>query len=427
MIKSKIKIRSVAVLATAMSCTGLAWLARPVEAQTLSIGAPQTIPDTTVLNGVACGLTCHAIGDPVDVSGVGGSNPQALPVPGVVNLSSLACPPAPNNETCYAVGQTAGGENPAVVVSITTGASGDVIGGRPVSIPDTIQLNGITCPTDNTCYAVGQGGGGPIIVTIPVADISKSTHYNPPNESGNTYQAIACPSNSACYVVGSYLDIDGTLDTYAIPNPEQPFTQPLTQKVTAVNAFSAIGCSSSSTCFALGGPVQCGVYTANEVVSITNGTAATTAQPYYAPGVSLNGIACPASETCLIVGSSGSFEDGNLVDVEGFVLPVQFGNLNTSALSSVSGSNQGLSSIACSDQYHCYAVGGNTTYGETPVITQGLVVPVLLAGACPPCLEGEVCEFRPGGPGVCIPGGPRCRVGSYNCNGVCIPENARCQ
>jgi hypothetical protein len=130
MVKSKIRIRGVAVLATAISCTGLAWLARPIEAQTMNVGYPQIIANTSTLIGVACGLTCHAIGSnnsgaAVEVSGVGGDNPQTPSVPGVSEFNSIACPPAPANGTCYAVGTTpsplGAAPGPAVVVPITTG------------------------------------------------------------------------------------------------------------------------------------------------------------------------------------------------------------------------------------------------------------------------------------------------------------------
>jgi hypothetical protein len=414
--KSRIRISGVAVLAAAVSCT---WLAPSAKAQTPAptIGSPELILNTMDLNGIACGLTCHAIGqnpNAVVVSGIGGSHPQTYSVPGVYVLLSIACPPAPNNQTCYAVGLTQGSSNP-VLVPITTGDTGDVIG-NPVSVPQTHRLNGIACPTNSTCYAVGVNSGGAAIVSIPTGNISNSRVY--PTDSNINYTAIACPTTSVCYVVGSEPaannGVVGLLATYTIPAGEITALQ----LVEEVESLTAIGCASSTTCFALGIPQGQPPSSANAgaVVQITNGSAATTAQLYDSPYTSLQSIACALSEACFVVGSTGT-------SAEGLVLPVYYNNLDTSGAVSVA-DTQTLQGVACSDQFHCYAVG--YAINNFNFLEQGVVVPIIQSPTCPVCPSGYICELG-SNPlvGSCVVN-HRCQVGLHYCNGACVPGTGSC-
>jgi hypothetical protein len=440
MTKSGIRIKGVAVLATVMSFAGPAWLARPIEAQTMTVGSPQIIANTYNLTGVACGLTCHAIGynnsgAAVVVSDIN-AYPQAQPVPGVTQLFSIACPPAPANGTCYAVGVTTNPlmmPEPAVVVPITTGESGDVIG-TPIPIPDTGGLASITCPTDTTCYAVGTGGNGFIsgtaTVSIPIGNISNSQVIV--RETITSYVAVACPSTSICYAVGSQ---SGTavVASYTIPRIGVPSNLPVFG--TPVGDLNAIACPSSSTCFALGvlsdNPGLPFLTGQAAVIQIANGGFG---ELGWIPYTGLRGVACPASDACLVVGSgSDTATDMNSGELAGSVILLtqsywqsyssyDYGDL--SSLNTPAAGTQSLNSIACSDEVHCYAVGSDA---QEP---GGVVVPVTLSPACPVCPSGSVCETPPGTlQGACVyPAPPPCGEGYRLCPGssACWPVTRSC-
>ena len=109
------KIQTGRLLVIAAELFVSVWLSSRLQAAVLNV-ATQNLPYGASLVGVACGQTCHAIGSSsalgtIEIADIGGKNliqPVSTP-DGALTLYGIACPPAPENQTCYTVGS--GGKN----------------------------------------------------------------------------------------------------------------------------------------------------------------------------------------------------------------------------------------------------------------------------------------------------------------------------
>lgn len=375
------KIEARRLLMIASSLLALAWVSGPLEAAPLTISTTQIVPQAANLVGVACGQTCHAVGsgfgnDPVVIADIGGQNLGEFVPPDknhFLSFKGIACPPAPANQTCYAVGQltegTVGNQSfVGVVVPITTRASGDIIG-TPVSVNGTANLSAVACPSETACYAVGVGNStfsfGPVLVALDPPGLGSPEVKPAPTialaaglESvGVTLQGIACPTTRVCNAIGNDLigsnsaGFENEAVRFKIEIPSLTVSGGHGHVVNGVAATQASGiaCLSTDICYAVAvssqNPFQ------GAVVPIVNGNAGTVQVVDIPNNSALNAVACVPNGDCFAVGG-GSVDAGPLQDV---VVPILDGNLD-SAGAAVLPQGDVLFSIACKEDF-CYSVG----------------------------------------------------------------------
>jgi photosystem II stability/assembly factor-like uncharacterized protein len=223
----------------------------------------------------------------------------------------LSCATAIN---CHGVGGIRG------VWATSTGGVGGWTTQRPSG--NTTSLQGISCPSISTCYAVGYPG------TFLVSH-DGSTWVDHSINSDVELFAISCPTVTTCFAAGwpgvTYVTTDSG-STWS-PSLNPLFGMPV--------FLFGISCASPTACVAVG--------TGGSIISTSNGTTWTVD----APGSSqiLIGVSCPTSDSCVAVGtqgltmtkSGGTWHAGN------------------------SGTTKTLLGVTCPSVSRCYAVGSAGT------------------------------------------------------------------
>lgn len=233
----------------------------------------------------------------------------------------------------------------------------------------TTGLNGVSCPTNSTCFAVGDGG-------VIRATTNGGTIWTP--QTSNTTQNlfdISCPTATNCFAVGDAGVIKVTTNGGTTWNNQTSGASP--------NILTGISCF-GNTCMAVSG-INNGV-----AVLTTNSGTSWTVLPKLANS-NFPGVSCPSSNTCVVVGQAGRIfvfisqgiaalpQVGLNNDLQGVHCP------STSACFSValngtiwatanglnnwggqtSGTSQSLFGVSCSSAATCFAVGNNGTIRAT--------------------------------------------------------------
>jgi hypothetical protein len=133
---------------------------------------------------------------------------------------------------------------------------------------------------------------------------------NPGGQGDNTNADVSCPNVDACTTVGSWVDAGDAIRTLAerwdgTTWVRQPAPNPRGSDISELNGVS---CPSVSTCTAVGDWAS----NADQIPSATlavhwNGTTwglEATSNPPGGRINTLNGVACPSTETCVAVGDS---------------------------------------------------------------------------------------------------------------------------
>jgi Bacterial Ig domain len=303
------------------------------------------------LNAIACmnPTTCVAVGSLPSHHG-SAVVPITNGVPGtvepegdIIGLNGVACPTATE---CFAVGQT---------TAVGPGASGlegtvlTIPGGTENLVPETSNLEAVSCiATTAHCVAIGADvNGGPVVVYIDNGVPDEPIRYGA--FLGLQLGGIACPSDTTCYIVG-----EDTQSSEGFLEPIDPQTQEIgaEQLVSGSTSLDNIFCSSTTACIAVG---MVGTYPSSTgvVVPITNGTPGTAET---ASGTNrLPGVACPSATLCEGVGQ-------NAAGTYGAVVPITNGEVG--ATFQLSGAAVVfLSGIACPSASSCEAIGVQTTTG----------------------------------------------------------------
>ncbi len=270
-------------------------------------------------------------------------------------LTGVTCPSA---NDCWAVGDSAAG----TLADHWDGTHWKVMAGPKSNSPGDM-LDGVSCPATNDCWAVGNSAAGTLVEHWDGSDWSVVAS---PNESGATadyLRAVSCPSATDCFAVGNYNSAvspasafetlvehwDGTTwSIVASPNPN------------GSGSLTGVSCPSTTTCTAVG-------YSGSEsFVEQWDGTAWSIAldlaMPFDTPwGIGLLSVACPSTTSCYAVGTFpymtlyhtylwvdwGEYWDGSTWTE--FGVPVG-GNY----LSFESDAN----GVSCATPTDCFAVGG---------------------------------------------------------------------
>ena len=264
--------------------------------------------------------TTVEVGENADGQGVVATRRTgAIAVPDSSNLESVSCPTA---TTCWAAGLAAGSDE-AVLAKI--------VNGQPVSVrrvPAFYGLYGIDCSSASTCVAVGYDTSD---IADAVTTITNGTPAAPAEVTGGGewLNSVSCPTARQCYAAGL---VNYTAAIVPITNgqPGTPVTYPDAWYV------GGLDCPAVGTCVLDG---EAGNSGEGMVATLTGGAAGPVR---LVPGTEyLYGAGCTAAGSCLLAGASqagvSGYSHGVLLTDDGGVLgPVR----------SVAGTN-GFGQVAC--------------------------------------------------------------------------------
>jgi hypothetical protein len=296
--------------------------------------APNVVPvyGTGALESIACMTStyCIAVGENDYVLVDNGTNGGADSISDVL-LDGIACP---TSADCFAVGSTSTPSDEGVVIPFLYGEQLS-----PITVPDTVTLNGIACtPGTTACIAVGYGydsnTGGNVAAVVPLSAGSPSGSVQLVTTLVQL-EGIACPTATSCLAVGENDNVHSTGGFV-----------PITSGVagTAVippggNEMLTVACESTATCWA--------GTTGGYVVPFTSGAAGTPVQITNA--YTVEGSTCPTATQCYM---TGDLDGGG-----GYVLPITNGTVGT-ATADFSGSDSGyMTDLACSSATACIGTG----------------------------------------------------------------------
>jgi hypothetical protein len=374
--------------------------------------ASSSFQDVTT-SSISCpsSSTCFAIGTYLNSSsqtegfiatynGSTWSNPTTITLPsdatGFVALSGLACPDATSEAGCWILGwyQEDATTSGLVVADASSGFATLGTTATTLSAPTdgtlqagSLSLNGISCPSSSTCFAVGQNGltfflngattdpvtSAPVVVEDSSGTWSTPTSLPLPSNASNsgfaTLDAISCSSTTSCVAVGTYDDSSGAtqglIETYSGTSwTPTELSLPADAYANPEVALDAISCSSTTSCVAVGS------YDGSTPMVVQwSGSTIWSAQPLALPldasasepSPQLTGVSCPSTTTCWVVGDylvSGTHQEEaiNYVDNGGTWSPP----FQLSPSASVGATSTALNAIACVDESSCYAVGDLT-------------------------------------------------------------------
>ncbi len=221
--------------------------------------------------------------------------------------------------------------------------------------------------------------------TAPLSSLNPSAYSANPNVA---LQAVTCPGSGTCVAVGSYSATsqeqngvneslsNGSWSASTIP------TGSLSPAPDAINASMnplAISCPATGTCVAVGTYGDSSSHSQGfaELLSGGSWTSSTVPLPLSAasnPVVNLGAISCPASGTCVAV---GKYYDQTDLSNEGLIETLANGSWSAltaplGGLSPAAGSNANvnLQALSCPASGSCYAVG---TYWDSSGNQHGLI------------------------------------------------------
>ena len=216
----------------------------------------------------------------------------------------------------------------------------------------TDELDAMSCPASNTCFAVGWPGA---IYFTGDGGTTWTLQANSLYGSDNTFSGVSCASTTMCVIVGTGGTILTTTNGTA-------WTLRPSGKTTQINAVS---CANTSSCVAVG----------DLGVALRSSNGGTSWSPVTINGGNfLAGVSCTSASTCYAVGYAGSV----LVTTSG----------GASWTSQVSGSTANLFGISCLQTTICLAAGERgttlvTLNGSNWTVRSTLSVNTLLAVAYP--------------------------------------------
>jgi phosphatidylinositol-3-phosphatase len=232
-------------------------------------------------------------------------SPEAgvVAVPGSSNLESVSCPAS---NLCWAAGLATAGTDQAVLVKI--------VNGQPVSVRRVASfygLYGISCPAKTSCEAVGYDTSG-IADAVTTITNGKPSAPAEVKGGGEWLNAISCPSTTQCYAAGLVNYVASIV----------PITSGMPQTPVAYHDawyVGGIACPSVGNCVMDGEAGNTG----EGMVTTLAGGKAGPVRPV--PGTEyLYGVGCVPGGDCLLAGASQAgvtqYSHGVLVTDHGGVL-----------------------------------------------------------------------------------------------------------
>ncbi len=276
------------------------------------------------LEGVTClsASSCFVVGDggvTLSTTDSGGHwTSVGSSAPTYDALTGISCP---TTAICYAVGPDCQlrycygfGSGQAILATYDFGTSWS----RQAAPFTDYSLNDVSCPTANTCYAVGYQLNDPLCpeaANVVVKTTDSGAHWVSLVKSqcanyGDYYDGISCPSVSTCYLVaaiysGSY--ILATTDGGATWVTKYP-------GFFGTHQFRRIVCPDVAHCYAVGAVFNGGSGYGNYGSIISTADSGTTWTVLTTPAINncnysgdvtdpcFTGLSCPAISTCYVVG-----------------------------------------------------------------------------------------------------------------------------
>ncbi len=353
---SRAHVRPAALLAALLLVVGvLGALAAPAGAtvagwQVSVNDAPQITPGT-----VDCpsATICYALDETpltaappaaiISKSTDGGSTWHALTVlPVVGQLNGISCP---STTTCYAVGWDASA-NPVLVQTSDGGSNW-----ATDTLPAGTSPVAISCPTASTCFAPadvngGAGSGGSETVLHTTDSGATWTSQTVPAAVTGTFKAVACSSASDCAVgvrTSSGAGIMSTTDGGA--------TWGMDVTLSTLASVDSLACApATTTCFAVGEVSPS--YGADVITGdLVSGSWSSQTVPSGVSG--FFGISCPSAQVCEAAGlTTGTPGPGGTGGIIGTTDGGTSWNVQT-----IPGATPGLADVSCATTTACVAVG----------------------------------------------------------------------
>jgi hypothetical protein len=266
------------------------------------------------------------------------------------NLYALSCPTA---RRCIA----AGGSNDGTLVERWRPAGGWRIQSPPNPGGSGYNaLYGVSCPTTSACTAVGQSDANTLAERWNGHTWTIQHSRDLPGGQSSVLNAVSCPTRAVCTGFGAANTSTGGVALVERWSGDRWRLQQARNRVGAAQSnLQSVACASPSLCMAtgFGGP-----HTLAERWNGMRWVISPTPNPSSAGGTTsdLDGVACPATTTCLAVGST--------LDANGNPRTAIAERWNGAAWAMTpvplpTGSQfAGLSSVACVSPSSCTAVGG---------------------------------------------------------------------
>ncbi len=287
------------------------------------------------------------------------------PEPGIerigASLSAVACP---SNASCFAVGGTdPQGASGKTLVERWNGSTWGIMNSpNPIGATGSTSLRGVSCPSANSCFAVGDYEG-PLGEATLAERWQKGSAWAIMNGPAGTTPAyldkVSCPNTKLCFAVGATGATDANLvERWANGHPWSIVSGPTPS---AFAGLTGLSCPSTTNCTAVGSS-----YVSTDVLTFSmwgehwNGTSWSKSALPDPTGTSfvLNQVSCPSTTNCTAVGAyAPTFADLTLSEqlVEhwngtrwSIVVP------NPSYFPS---SGLPLSGVSCPNTTYCIAVG----------------------------------------------------------------------
>jgi len=171
----------------------------------------------------------------------------------------------------------------------------------------TGELSGVSCPSSTTCYAVGQLGPSPAVITRTTNDGGSWTVSVAPKVT--ELQGIACPTPTNCVAVGDLGNMQGAV----LLTSDGGASWSSASLPSAVGMVYAVSCPSAAVCFA----VTDSLSRPPSVIRSTNGGATWSPQvlPLADRQGSLYSVSCASSTVCAVGGALRDASDDLVIDL----------------------------------------------------------------------------------------------------------------
>jgi hypothetical protein len=310
---------------------GSSWTSKPLPG-----GFTQNGQDSARLTAVACptATMCLTGGSNVGPAGLltySGGTWAATPSTGSGNWSSISCSTA---TSCRAVG---------------SGVIGSWNGTQWSTEPRTgTELGGVSCLPNETCVAVGGRGGRPVALASTGGAWTPTTISVPNGRGNDRLMDISCPTTNSCTAVGFSIQPDNT--ALALIERWNGSVWTIQASAGGPMSLSHVSCPTADQCVALVDQVD----TANgKVVVLKSGT--WTAQPL--PIANPRAVDCPAVNNCLAIGIAA---DGSPSAARW-----NGTTWSLTAAPALPGSYVSILGLDCLSPTSCLAVGGSESTSQT--------------------------------------------------------------
>jgi hypothetical protein len=240
---------------------------------------------------------------------VSAAPPAANVTPPPAALTSLACRSATH---CVAVGDSNADRPADLFAENWNGTAWTRIAVAKPAGTVSARLNGVACPDNHPCIAVGKAqpaSGTSYAIAALWNGKSWSVAKAAAPGSGSQLTGVSCPSVSSCYAVGSYLPKGSGRTVLAEHWNGRAWAQ---QPAAAPHGSSdailyAVSCATASMCVAAGDDKS------GSLVERWNGTAWAATRPPTTSTQLLWDVSCPTAASCFAVGGDTD-EQGSLID-----------------------------------------------------------------------------------------------------------------